>query len=186
MRGAIESVDRGVSLTTDEHLSELWRDAMARLSTDGVHGSVAGRVSRILLDAGRIDAAESGRRLSRALSLASDPSMAAAWLDGFLAGDVALLLHDPVIFGVIDTWVSGLDDEVFDDLLPLVRRTFARFEPGERRQVGTMVSSGGTVARAADDPDVDLVRGAPAIAKMAELLGLELVRPEFSEPEVVS
>ena len=186
MRGAIESVDRGVSLTTDEHLSELWRDAMARLSTDGVHGSVAGRVSRILLDAGRIDAAESGRRLSRALSLASDPSMAAAWLDGFLAGDVALLLHDPVIFGVIDTWVSGLDDEVFDDLLPLVRRTFARFEPGERRQVGTMVSSGGAVARAADDPDLDLVRGAPAIAKMAELLGLELVRPQLAESEVVS
>ena len=186
MRGAIESVDRGVSLTADAHLTELWRDEMARLSTDGVHGSVAGRVSRILLDADRIDAAEAGQRVSRTLSLASDPSMAAAWLDGFLAGDVALLLHDPVIFGVIDTWVSGLDDEVFDDLLPLVRRTFSRFEPAERRQVGAMVSSGGLVSRTADDPDIDLERGAPAIAKMAELLGLEVQSLELVGPEGVS
>ncbi len=187
MRSAIESVDRGVSLTADAHLNELWRDAMARLSTDGVHGSVAGRVSRVLLDADRIDAAEAGRRMSRRLSLAADPSMAAAWLDGFLAGDVALLLHDPVIFGVIDEWLSGLDDEVFDDLLPLVRRTFARFEPAERRQVGALTSAGGdTPARAVGDADVDLERGAPAIAKMAELLGLELQSLELVSSEVAS
>ena len=101
-------------------------------------------------------------------------------------GDVALLLHDQVIFGVVDEWLSGLDDEVFDDLLPLVRRTFSRFEPGERRQVGTLVSTGGLAPRSVDDADVDLERGAPAMAKMAELLGLELQSLELDASEVVS
>ena len=73
-----------------------------------------------------------------------------------------------------------------DDLLPLVRRTFSRFEPGERRQVGTLVSTGGLAPRSVDDADVDLERGAPAMAKMAELLGLELQSLELDASEVVS
>ncbi len=172
MRAAVEAVERGVSLVADPHLTELWRDAIARLSTRSVHGAVVGRVSRILLDAGRIDAAEAGRRLARALSLASDPRMAAAWLDGFLAGDVAVLLHDPQVFGVIDEWLAGIDEDVFDDLLPLVRRTFSNFEKAERRQIGELVSRGPTAVSAQDDGEVDVERAAPAVAKVAELLGI--------------
>lgn len=181
MRAAVESVDRGVSLTADDELRRLWLDALAALA-DGpasglVHGTVTGRVTRILLDAGRIDAGEAGRRLARALSLAAEPRRAAAWLDGFLAGDAVLLLHDPDVFGVIDGWLSGLDQERFDDLLPLVRRTFARFEPVERRHIGELVSAGpgGGARRAAGGDDgIDPVRAAPAVARLAQLMGVEL------------
>lgn len=178
MRAAVESADRGVSLVADEDLRRLWLDALADLAERPVHGTVTGRITRILLDAGRIDADDAGRRLARALSLAADPQRAAAWLDGFLAGDAVLLLHDPDVFGVIDRWLSGLDDVVFDDLLPLVRRTFARFQPPERRRIGELVSvgttRGGGAGRAAgDDADgFDPVRAAPALAHMAALLGL--------------
>lgn len=174
MREAVEAVDRGVSLVADAGLLELWRDAIARLSPTGVHGGVIGRVSRVLLDAGRIDANEAGARLSRALSLAADPSMAAAWLDGFLAGDVAILLYDPEVFGVIDAWVSGLDAETFEDLLPLIRRTFSRFQKPERRMVGEVVSRGATTAASVTDDDLDQERAGPAMAKVAQLLGLEV------------
>lgn len=181
MRAAVESVDRGVSLTADDYLRRLWLDALAALAdrpaSGLVHGTVTGRVTRILLDAGRIDAGEAGRRLARALSLAAEPRRAAAWLDGFLAGDAVLLLHDPDVFGVIDGWLSGLDEEGFDDLLPLVRRTFARFEPVERRHIGELVSAGpgGGARRASEGDDgIDPVRAAPAVARLAQLMGLEL------------
>ncbi len=181
MRAAVESVDRGVSLVADDDLRRLWLDALAALAEgpahSSVHGTVTGRVTRILLDAGRIDAAEAGRRLARALSLAAEPRRAAAWLDGFLAGDAVLLLHDAEVFGVIDGWLSELDDDVFDDLLPLVRRTFARFEPVERRHIGELASAapGGGARRAAEGDDgIDPARAAPALARMAALLGLEL------------
>ena len=183
MRAAVESVDRGVSLVADEELRRAWLDALADLAERPVHGTVTGRITRILLDAGRIDADDAGRRLARALSLAADPQRAAAWLDGFLAGDAVLLLHDPDVFGVVDRWLSGLDDDVFDDLLPLVRRTFARFQPPERRRIGELVSVGatrGSGARRAgggtgDEDAFDPVRAAPAVAHMAALLGLESV-----------
>ena len=175
MRAAIESVERGVTLVEDDHLLELWRDALAGLSTAKVHGSVAGRVARILLDSSRIDIDEAARRLGRALSLVHAPGEAAAWLDGFLAGDVALLLHDPRVFTLIDAWLCDVDEIAFEDLLPLIRRTFARFEKGERKQIGDLVSRGAAaVTAAAADDDIDFARAAPALAKVAGLLGLEL------------
>lgn len=181
MRRAIESVERGVSLVADPGLTEEWRDALARLSPTALHGEVAGAVTRILLDAGRLDDDGAARRLSRALSPAVTPAAAAAWLDGFLSGDVALLLHDRALFGLIDAWVSGLDPTDFDDLLPLIRRTFARFEKAERRRIGELVSAGtaGRHRGGSQDSDQDLFgldmdRAMPAVREVAELLGLTI------------
>lgn len=173
MRSAIESVDQGVTLVEDAQLREVWRDALENLSPEAVHGSIAGSVARILLDGGRIDIDEASRRMSRALSLARTATDAAGWLDGFLAGDVALLLHDPRLFGLIDSWLCDLDDDNFEDLLPLVRRTFSRFQKAERRQIGEMVSRGGSHRSLVDGGvDIDEARAAPAVAKVAALLGL--------------
>lgn len=175
MRALVESVDRGVALVADAELLAIWRDALAALSTSTVHGAVVGRVTRLLLDAGRIPGDEAGRRLDRALSSAVGSSQVAAWLDGFLAGDVTLLLHDTVVFGLVDEWLTGLDDDIFDDVLPLVRRTFAHFETAERRQIGDLVSRGSTAESSpASGDDIDAERAAPAVAKVAELLGLAL------------
>ena len=172
MRAAIESVERGVKLVKDDGLLDLWRDALAGLSTS-VHGSIGGAVARILLDSARIDIDEASRRLGRALSLVHAPGAAAAWLDGFLAGDVALLLYDPQLFSLIDSWLSTLDDTDFEDLLPLLRRTFSRFEKAERRQIGELVSRDpSTTTSSTGDDDLDLEQAAPSIAKIASLLGL--------------
>jgi len=182
MRTAVESVERGVSLVADNDLTARWHDALEGLSST-VHGAVLGRTTRILLDAGRIDVEEGGRRLGRALSLASDPGQGAAWLDGFLAGDVALLLLDAKLFALVDQWLSGLDKAGFDDLLPLIRRTFSRFEPAERRQIGNLVSRGGGLLDGdRDGSAVDVERARPTVAKVAQLLGLA----SFGSPAEVS
>ena len=132
-----------------------------------------GSVARILLDSGRINIDEASRRLGRALSLVHAPSDAAAWLDGFLAGDVALLLHDPQVFDLIDDWLCGLGETDFEDLLPLMRRTFARFHKPERRQIGELVSRGASAHSATDDvSSIDFDLAGPAIAKVGALLGL--------------
>ena len=34
---------------------------------------------------------------------------------------------------IVDEWVSGIAEATFEDLLPLLRRTFSRFQPPERR-----------------------------------------------------
>jgi hypothetical protein len=178
-RAAIEAIDRSVALLAgdenDADLAVRWRRSMAGLSETSVHGLVIGRVSRLLLDAGVIDGDEAADRLSRALSIARSPANAAGWLDGFIAGDAALLLHDRRLFTMIDDWLTRLDAATFDDLLPIVRRSFAVFEKGERRQLGDLVARGSDQsATVVDEIDIELAR--PAVEKVAALLGLEVTR----------
>lgn len=170
MRAAIDGAHRGVMLVDAE--VDRWREALAAVAADDrIHGLVAGRVNRVLLDGGRIEATEAARRLSRHLSAAAAGPSAAAWLDGFLDGDAVLLLHDPVLLGVVDDWIASIDETTFEDVLPLVRRTFSRFEAAERRQIAGRVRSGPSTAQPAGD-DLDLDRAMPAARRVADLLGL--------------
>ncbi len=56
-----------------------------------------------------------------------------------MSGSGLLLVHDPELLSVIDQWLASVSDEVFDDVLPLLRRSFARFEQGERSQIARAV-----------------------------------------------
>ena len=84
-----------------------------------------------------------------------------------------LLLHDPALLGVVDAWVSGIEAAVFDDLLPLLRRTFAAFSATERRRLGTHIARGGAASTTAAAP-VDDDRALPAVLAAARMLGLEV------------
>jgi hypothetical protein len=176
VRSLIESVDRGLALVDDRELRDAWADALAGVAGQhGVHGTVAGRVVRMLLDAGRLSTDQAGRRLSLALSRVDGPA-GAAWLDGFLAGDAALLIHDEALLRLVDEWVSAVPPDAFDDLLPLLRRTFSAFSRSERRLVQERVrrladAAAPTAARLVD-PGVDAARAARAAPVLRRILGI--------------
>ena len=90
--------------------------------------------------------------MSRRLSVAAPADDGAAWLDGFLSGESVLLVHDPALLAIVDEWVSGIAEPTFEDLLPLLRRTFSRFQPPERSSIGRQVArlGGGGAARGRD------------------------------------
>ena len=148
LRLRLDAAHRGVSLLhgeakVGEAMSEQWHRALHGVAEDdGAPGLVSGRITRLLLDAGEISGAEAAVRLSRRLSPAVPAPEAAAWLDGFVDGDVLLLLHDDDVLDIVDSWVEGLDESAFEDLLPLLRRSFSRFSGVERDQVGRRLRSG--------------------------------------------
>lgn len=192
VRAALDGVHRAVALLAREEpdLQETWMTALVGVAGEGrdgrggggaprVHGSVAGRVVRLLLDDRRLGAADARDRLSRELSPAAEARQAAAFLDGFLDGDATLLLLDHELLVLVDGWVVGATGTAFDDLLPLLRRTFARYSPPERRAIGERLrrspSSGAGAPHAltpddriAEDLDPDLA--GPAVAKVLALL----------------
>ncbi len=49
--------------------------------------------------------------------------------------DAMILVHDAALLDVVDRWVAGVAAETFDDLLPLLRRTFSAFSTAERRSI---------------------------------------------------
>ncbi|MCW2876880.1 MAG: hypothetical protein JWQ95_980 [Sphaerisporangium sp.] len=134
-----------------------------------LHGLIGGRLTRILLDAGTIPAEEVARRMSRSMSAGNTPTQAAAWVEGFLSGSGLLLVHDAGLLGLIDTWLTGLAEEAFVDVLPLLRRTFGAFTPPERRAIGGRVSSGETGRAVTLETDTD--RAAPAVRTVLTILG---------------
>jgi Family of unknown function (DUF5682) len=165
-------------LQNAEHLAA-WHAALRRLADQhGIHGLLAGRSCRLLLDAGILSAEEAARRVGLALSAAAAPSDAAAWIEGLLKGSGALLVHDDGLWRIVDGWLAALKDEVFVQTLPLLRRTFATFAAAERRAVGERARAGGSpvVDRRSQvaDTQFDAARGEAVLPLVARLLGLDV------------
>ncbi|HSU02991.1 MAG TPA: DUF5682 family protein, partial [Nocardioides sp.] len=177
MVAAVAGAHRGLSLLADPELDAAWAEALESVSApDHVAGGVAGRATRILLDAGHLDRGTVAHRMGRRLSLVASAPQAAAWLDGFLAGDAVLLVHDHDLLALVDEWVGGLDEVTFEDLLPLVRRTFSQFSRSERRTVGEQLSRLGTPdQRSVAESGLDVDRAAPALRAVAGYLGWKVV-----------
>ncbi|MFW8628180.1 DUF5682 family protein [Deinococcus sp. ME38] len=146
LRAHVGGADGAVRLLGDPDAQTGWHAALARLSDrEDAHPLPVGDAVRRLRDAGLLDGPQVERRLARALS--GRPPEVTAWLDGFLGDSGALLAHDPALLGLLDDWLTGLDDATFTQTLPLLRRVFSRFEPPERRAVGEALRGGGAAAR---------------------------------------
>jgi hypothetical protein len=173
-------------LQNAEHLAA-WHVTLRRLADQhGMHGLIAGRSCRNLLDAGTFDIHEVARRVGLALSTASAPSDAAAWIEGLLKGSGALLIHDDGLWQIVDGWLAALRDDIFVQTLPLLRRTFSTFAAPERRAIGERARAGrSSVAgrqAALVDTEFDAARGEAILPLVARLLGVAepLASPERS------
>ena len=148
-----------------------WLRALTKLADQaGLHGLLAGRCCRLLHDQGALDADGLVRRLRLGLAVAGEPAHGAAWVEGLLRGSGLLLLHDDGLWAVLDAWLADLPGEVFAQLLPLLRRTFATFSAAERRQMGERASRGrADLAEARAALEVDAER-AEAVLPVVDLL----------------
>lgn len=176
----VAGVNSAIGLLQNEEHSMSWRGAMKQLADQhGLHGLVAGRCCRLLVDAGVFAADESARRLSLALSTANEPAQAAAWIEGFLKGSGLLLLHDETLWRTLDEWLTALPNDSFTALAPLLRRTFSTFTSPERRQLGERARRGMTGASRAAigdhsrTEDFDQARAETVLPTLAKLLGMK-------------
>jgi hypothetical protein len=148
-----------------------------------LHGLLAGRCCRILLDASIFTTESVGARMGYALSTASEPAQAAAWVEGLLKGSGSILLHDERLWQVLDTWVTSLSSDTFTALLPLLRRTFSTFTAPERRQMGERVKRGasGAAISVSNARGLDRDRADAILPILAQLLGIDIVSLGLSQ-----
>jgi len=183
----IDRVDAAVGLLERDDLRAPWRAALARLADrNDVHGQVSGRCLRILHDAGLLDPAELGRRMSLTLSPGHDPARGAAWIEGFLGRSGLVLLHDETLLRLVDGWLADVGPDSFTQVLPVLRRTFSTFPAGERRQIGERVRrfgpsdipngrgrGGRGTSAPGDAEDLDAGRAALVLPVLRRILGAE-------------
>ncbi len=182
----IDKVNAAVGLLERDELRAPWRGALASLAgRSDVHGRVTGRCTRILHDAGLLEPAELGRRVSLTLSAGHDAAAAAAWIEGFLGRSGLVLLHDETLLRLIDGWLASVRADAFTQILPVLRRTFSTFPAGERRQIGERVrrfggsslhngpalSGAGFGAAAGEAEEIDPQRAALVLPVLRLILG---------------
>ncbi|WP_432099991.1 DUF5682 family protein [Streptomyces sp. WAC 04229] len=202
MRGHVDAVHGAVGLLGDTSapghggLRTRWQEVLRTLSArDIVPGVVRGRAVRLLLDDGVLAADEAARFMGLALSRGTPPADAAAWIEGFVGGGSGgglLLLYDERLLALVDAWLTGVAAEAFTDVLPLLRRTFAAYEPSVRRSLGELVRRGpearGRVTTAGPGApgfaaDLDTGRADAVLPVVRLLLGLEGTAPARSGPD---
>jgi hypothetical protein len=152
-----------------------WLDTLSSLLTrDGLAPLLAGRMTRILADASRMDAAEVAVRLGRALTPGVEPAAGAAYIEGFFAGGALLLVHDERLLRTMDEWLAAVPAATFTEVLPLLRRTFGAFATPERRAIGerarNLTVHGGVIVD--ESGGIDPERAAAALPVIAQLLGV--------------
>ncbi|GJE26463.1 DUF5682 family protein [Methylobacterium organophilum] len=177
------SVSAALSLLEEPALKAAWQEALLALADqEHAHGRVVGRAVRLLFDDRVVRGDEAGQRLARALSRASGAAPAAAWIEGFLEDSGTALIHGRDLLAVLDDWLTGLDEALFVELLPLVRRTFATIAPAERRAIGEALRRPGGAVPEAGPPGYvfDAERAARVLPILHRLLGPE---PGTGAPE---
>jgi hypothetical protein len=174
MRDRIDAVNSALATLGRDDLLDDWTGALRKLGDAAIHGLVAGRAWRLLLDRGSEAPESAATRLSLALSTGNDPEKASAWLEGFLGGSGMVLVHDERLLGIVDRWVTSLTRDIFERICPIVRRTFSTYEKPERRAIGEKLRRGTTgpgPGAAASDDDYDAERGALVEPVLRLILG---------------
>ncbi|MBI2393298.1 MAG: hypothetical protein HYV09_27185 [Deltaproteobacteria bacterium] len=151
-----------------------WIAALLSIVDRPLHGLLRGGALRLLLELRAIDGAALGRRARLALSPAEEPATAASWLEGLLRGSAVLLLHQDEVWIALDAWLASLNAEVFQELLPLVRRAFSAFEPPERRAIAERIARGGKPVARETEVALDLERVALVKPILSRILGVSL------------
>jgi hypothetical protein len=126
-----------------------------------------------------MDESELDRQAGLALSSATPPLDAAAWVEGLLRGSGLVLMHQDGVWRALDRFLQRLAPEAFQETLPLLRRAFTTFSGPERRAMGDKVrvlradARSPTVARGPAAPDIDLERARLVVPVLARILGVD-------------
>ncbi|MCC6603305.1 MAG: hypothetical protein IT327_08850 [Anaerolineae bacterium] len=182
---AAEMLDRvtavHTTIATQQNVNHLaaWEQTLRQLADQpGMHGLLAGKATRLLLDTAVFQPSEAALRLERVLSGtaidANQLSQMAFWIEGFLKGSGLLVLHDQTLWQLLDGWVMQLDAERFQTILPLLRRTFSTFSDAARQQLMDRVRYGSASAnQPSHAPTFDEAQADKVLPLVAKLLGIQ-------------
>ena len=165
-------LNEAINLLQQDDLTQQWQQTLTAISNSKNSSPVlAGYSTRLLADYKLILGDDLTKAFYYAMSTATSPAAAAAWLEGFLRGSGTLLLLDSDLWTIINNWVSQLEPEAFTQVLPLLRRTFSNFSQSERRKLGEKAKGGGAKIHIKTETNLDEERAKKGIPIMMELFG---------------
>lgn len=141
------AVNQRIGLVNSDKHQKDWNIALQKLADDArTVPLIRGIATRLLFDKSELDLQSTMTRLYFALSSSSEALEVAQWLEGFLHGSGLVLIYHPALWQILDQWVSNLPLSHFEEVLPVLRRTFSSFPPPERIKMLALAKKGTTAA----------------------------------------
>lgn len=173
----IGQVNEAVRLSNSSETDAIWLEALRKLLTKtGINQLIVGCTCRLLLDAQYLSEKEAEKQLSYSLSSSNEPTKVAAWIEGFLKGSGMILIYDNKLWNLIYRWVAQIQEDVFMELLPILRRTFSKFEYAERRKIGEKAKEGIITANYSKDSskleEIDSAQAEMVLPVLKMLMGI--------------
>ncbi|HPG60772.1 MAG TPA: DUF5682 family protein [Casimicrobium sp.] len=174
LRDVVIAAHAAVALRDSSEHTVAWSRSLDHVAQQqSANELLKGLACRLLLDEGEWNDEQAARALSLHMSSGSEPSKAAAWLDGFLNRNATVLLHDAKVWRLVDAWLAALSDDHFVRILPLLRRTFSAFASGERQDLGALANRNENQHIATTlSPTWDESRAAQVIPLLRKILGV--------------
>ena len=139
---AMRAFDEALGLFSDAALLAEWRRQLALLVDD--EQAVAPAVGfslRRLHDLGIWDRQRVSAAFSRQI-VGEAPARAGPFIEAFIAGSAEVLIQDQTLLLLIDEWLCGLDEAVFVESLPLLRRAMSGFDASGRKRIMERIAGG--------------------------------------------
>lgn len=171
------ATDYAVNTLNDDELNTMWYEFINQIRrAANAHPLLSGYATRLLYDKGKVSQDETQTTLSFYSSVGNAPSDMAYWFEGFLHASGSVLLLNDNLWLLVNSWICGLQEESFRELLPILRRTFSDFSSAERRKLGEKAKrfeTNGVSIRHAQDETMDDQEAAKVIPLLSNLLGIE-------------
>ncbi|OJV14533.1 MAG: hypothetical protein BGO21_17590 [Dyadobacter sp. 50-39] len=169
----IREVNQNILMLESIELKDAWTDALrAIFAADRSAALIQGYCCKALYDARLLDMDAIFTAFARALSVNNEPAWSANWLEGFLKDAATVLILDDTIWHVVNEWVTTLDEEVFLQVVPLLRRTFANFTNVEKRKIASRAKEGRSVTKGIQKQEIDEARAQQVLPLLEMLMGL--------------
>ncbi len=160
-----------VLLYQQKEMVDSWYATLKTMgSIPSVHVRIQGWAWRTLFDRGKIDMVTMERIISGNLVTLDPPMEFARWLEGFLDGSGLLLIHNPSFWTLLDEWITDIPEEQFKTILPVLRRSFALFQPPERQKMLEMARWGIPSISGEQEDAIDEEQAEPVLKVVRKLL----------------
>lgn len=170
----IKQVTASVALLEDLELREAWTETVKKIvALQHAAPMVQGCCCKVLYDAGSLDNETMANEFSKALSTSNSPDFSANWLEGFLNDAATVLILDDTIWDTVNNWMLALEETTFQEIVPLLRRTFAVYSNVEKNKIAARASRGGQKQTSVNSiTDIDVERAEKILPLMELLMGL--------------
>ncbi len=174
MVGKIKNITQLVNLLEDAEIKAAWIETIGKIvAMQNAAPMVQGCSCKILYDTGALGQDAVAAEFSKALSTGNTPDFSSNWLEGFLKDAAAVLILDDNIWNIVNNWMASLEESVFLEIIPLLRRTFAVYSNVEKRKIATRASSvGSKPSSALLIQDIDVERAVTVFPLLEMLMGL--------------